>query len=112
MNPIKKPNKVNPEESIKEIYKKILLRDPDRFGLDYYVSQMKNGKLTQSDIEKQLYDSEEAQSIRNFSHYSDKYWNDLNRVGQYKNNLQIMKTLLGLLIYQIGLVIFYLLRMF
>ena len=87
MNPIKKPNKVNPEESIKEIYKKILLRDPDRFGLDYYVSQMKNGKLTQSDIEKQLYDSEEAQSIRNFSHYSDKYWNDLKRVGQYKNKL-------------------------
>ena len=82
MNSIKKPNRANLEKSIKELYKKILLRDPDRFGLDYYVSQMKIGKLTQSDIEKQLYDSEEAQSIRNFSHYSAKYWNDLERVGQ------------------------------
>ena len=87
MNSIKKPNRANLEKSIKELYKKILLRDPDRLGLDYYVSQMKIGKLTQSDIEKQLYDSEEAQSIRNFSHYSAKYWNDLERVGQYKNKL-------------------------
>ena len=72
MNSIKKPNRANLEKSIKELYKKILLRDPDRLGLDYYVSQMKIGKLTQSDIEKQLSDSEEGISIRNFSHYSDK----------------------------------------
>ena len=87
MNSIKKPNRENLEKSIKELYKKILLRDPDRLGLDYYVSQMKIGKLTQSDIEKQLSDSEEGISIRNFSHYSDKYWNDLDSVLKYKNKL-------------------------
>ena len=87
MNSIKKPNRANLEKSIKELYKKILLRDPDRLGLDYYVSQMKIGKLTQSDIEKQLSDSEEGISIRNFSHYSDKYWNDLDPVLKYKNKL-------------------------
>ena len=80
-------NREEIENLIKEIYKKTLSRDPDRLGLDYYISQMMNGKLTLLDIEKQLYDSEEGTSIRNFSHYSDKYWNDLSRVKEYKNKL-------------------------
>jgi len=87
MSFIKKSNNANLEELIKGIYKKILLRDPDRFGFDYYISQLKNGKLTLFDIEKQLYDSEEGTSIRNFSHYSDKYWNDLIPIQKYKNKL-------------------------
>ena len=61
------------EKSIKAIYQKILLREPDRFGFDYYVSQVINGNLTLQDIEQQLSASEEGTAIKNFSHYSDKY---------------------------------------
>ena len=75
------------EKSIKAIYQKILLREPDRFGFDYYVSQVIHENLTLQDVEQQLSNSEEGTSIKNFSHYSDKYWNDLLPIQKYKNNL-------------------------
>ena len=42
------------KNSITEIYQKILLREPDRFGFDFYVSQVINGNLSLQDIEQQL----------------------------------------------------------
>jgi len=77
----------NYESKVKDLYKKILLRDPDKTGLFYFTSQLKNKKLTLSEIEKILLDSEEGKSINSFSHYSDKYWNDIPRVARYKNKL-------------------------
>ena len=75
------------KNSINKIYQKILLREPDRFGFDFYVSQVINGNLSLQDIEQQLSNSEEGISIKNFSHYSDKYWNDLLPIQKYKNKL-------------------------
>lgn len=80
-------NRSEIEKLLKSIYQKILLREPDRFGLDYFASQIMLKKLTFSDVEKLIGDSEEGQSIKNFSHYSDKYWNDLLQVVKYKNKL-------------------------
>ncbi len=80
-------NRQEIEKSIREIYKKILLREPDRFGFDYYVSQVVNRNLTFQDIEQQLSTSEEGSAIKNFSHYSNTYWNNLLPVQKYQNNL-------------------------
>ena len=75
------------EKEVIKLYKEILLREPDKTGLYYFVSQLKSKKLMLDDVKNSLLNSEEGQSIQNFSHYSDKYWNDLKRVVEYKNNL-------------------------
>lgn len=77
----------NLESEVKKLYNKILLRSPDKTGLYYFISQLESKKLTLDDIEKSLLNSEEGQSIQNYSHYVDKYWNDLKSVVEYKNKL-------------------------
>ncbi len=72
---------------VEDVYQEILLRDADSLGLDYFSTMLKKGTLTINDIRNTLYSSEEAKSIRNFTHYSDKYWNDLEAVLKYKNKL-------------------------
>ena len=39
------------------------------------------------DVRNMLSSSDEAKSIQNYSHYTDKYWNDLDSVVKYKNKL-------------------------
>jgi 2-polyprenyl-3-methyl-5-hydroxy-6-metoxy-1,4-benzoquinol methylase len=75
------------KKNIGELYKKILKREPDKTGLDYFLSKLKNKTLTISEISIILSESNEGLAIRHFSHYSDKYWNDLPAVQKYKNNL-------------------------
>jgi len=82
-----KDKNIDPENTVKELYKKILKREPDKTGLYYFVSQLKNNHLTITEVSKILESSEEAKAIQSFSHYSDKYWNDLPVVKQYKNKL-------------------------
>ena len=77
----------NYEKVVNDIYQEILLRSPDKPGLDYFIAMLKNKKMTPEEIRKIVYDSDEAKSIRNFSHYTDKYWNDLDTVKKYKNKL-------------------------
>tara|TARA_B110000438_G_scaffold117299_1_gene114626 strand:- start:861 stop:1874 length:1014 start_codon:yes stop_codon:yes gene_type:complete len=72
---------------VSELYDKILLRQPDKTGLYYFVSQLKSKKITSDDLKNLLSESSEAQAIKNYSHYSDKYWNDLETVVKYKNKL-------------------------
>ena len=79
--------KINIENEIKNLYNEILLREPDKTGLYYFMSQIESNKMTLDDVKSILYDSGEATSIRNYSHYTDKYWNDLLTVKQYKNKL-------------------------
>lgn len=74
-------------KAVNDIYQEILLRSPDKTGLDYFIAMLKNKKMTPEEIRKIVYDSDEAKSIRNFSHYTDKYWNDLDTVKKYKNKL-------------------------
>lgn len=80
-------NKSDLEKTITTFYEEILLRPPDKTGLFYFISMVENGKITIDDVKKLLSDSNEAKAIKNFSHYSDKYWNDLEIVGKYKNKL-------------------------
>ena len=77
----------NFEKEVKKLYQEILLREPDKTGLYYFVSQLESKKLTLDDVKNSLQNSEEGKSIQNYSHYTDKYWNDLKRVVEYKNEL-------------------------
>ena len=79
--------KVNYEKIVNDLYQEILLRVPDKTGLYYFTSQLKNKKITIDELRNFLSSSEEAIAIKNFSHYSDKYWNDLVPVVKYKNKL-------------------------
>ena len=80
-------NKNNFEKSITNLYKKILKREPDKTGLYFFVTQVKNKKFTIEDVENILSQSDEAKSLNDYSHYSEKYWNDLEIVTKYKNKL-------------------------
>ena len=44
-------------------------------------------QLTLEGVKKALQESDEGKGINSYSHYSDKYWNDLDKVKQYKNKL-------------------------
>ena len=80
-------NKQDLEKIISAFYQEFLLRQPDKPGLYYFVSMIQNGEFTIDDVKKLLFDSKEAQAIKNYSHYSDKYWNNLETVVKYKNKL-------------------------
>ncbi len=80
-------NKNDLEKKISAFYKEFLLRQPDKTGLYYFVSIIENGEFTLDGVKKLLSESDEAQAIKNYSHYSDKYWNDLQTVVKYKNKL-------------------------
>ena len=77
----------NFEKQVIELYGEILLREPDKTGLYYFVSQLESKKMTLDDVRNSLMTSEEGKSIQNYSHYTDKYWNNLPVVKKYKNRL-------------------------
>ena len=77
----------NFESQVIKLYKEILLREPDKTGLYFFTSQLKSQKMNVEDVKNSLLNSEEGKTIQNFSHYSDKYWNELSAVIQYKNKL-------------------------
>ncbi len=79
--------KNNFKDEIIKLYKEILLREPDNTGLYYFTSQLESKKFTLDDIKYSLLNSEEGQSIQNYSHYTDKYWNELVAIQRYKNKL-------------------------
>ena len=79
--------KNNFEEQVTDIYMSLLRRKPDKAGLYYFVSQLKAEKLTIDQVKNIISESEECKMIKNFTHYTDKYWNDLEIVEKYKNKL-------------------------
>jgi 2-polyprenyl-3-methyl-5-hydroxy-6-metoxy-1,4-benzoquinol methylase len=80
-------NEKNIEKQVEELYQNILKRKADKTGLYYFISKIENEKFTIDDVKKILSESSEAHAIKNYSHYSDKYWNDLETVVKYKNKL-------------------------
>ena len=74
-------------ERVTALYEDILQRKPDKTGLYYFVSRINKKLLTIDDVKKILSESEEAKSLKEYTHYSDKYWNDLEIVVKYKNKL-------------------------
>ena len=74
-------------KKITDLYQDILKRPPDKTGLYYFVSKINKRELTFEDVKKILNESDEAKSLKEYTHYSDKYWNDLEVVGKYKNKL-------------------------
>ena len=74
-------------ERVTALYEDILQRKPDKTGLYYFVSRINKKQLTIEDVKKILSESEEAKSLKEYTHYSDKYWNDLEIVVKYKNKL-------------------------
>ena len=75
------------EKKITGFYKELLQRSPDKTGLYYFISMINKKHLTIEDVKKILSESDEAKSLKEFTHYSDKYWNDLELVRKYKDNL-------------------------
>ena len=75
------------ENEVKKLYEKHLHRQPDKTGLYYFTSKLKNKTLTISQVSKLMMESEEGKAFSNFSHYTDKYWNNLDTVAKYKNKL-------------------------
>jgi SAM-dependent methyltransferase len=75
------------ESEVIKLYKEYLLREPDKTGLYYFVSQLESKAIILDDVKNSLTTSEEGKSIQNYSHYVDKYWNELNIVAEYKNEL-------------------------
>ena len=69
------------------LYNKYLKRDPDQPGLDYFLAEIQSERRTLENVERCIIESPEAINIKNSSHYSDKYWNDLIPVTKYKNEL-------------------------
>ena len=75
------------EKKITGLYKELLQRSPDKTGLYYFISMINKKHLTIEDVKKILSESDEAKSLKEFTHYSDKYWNDLELVRKYKDKL-------------------------
>ena len=69
------------------LYNKYLKRDPDQPGLDYFLAEIQTKKRTLKDVERCIIESPEAKAISETDHYSDKYWNDLDLLVRYKNQL-------------------------
>ena len=63
------------EIKIRQLYKKILGRIPDKSGLEFYTKQLTAGTKTLSDVEKSLLNSDECLAIQSApkfkSHCSD-----------------------------------------
>jgi SAM-dependent methyltransferase len=74
-------------KEVTKLYEEILKRKPDKTGLFYFVSKLDLKNMSLEDVKKSLLNSEEGQAIANFSHYADKYWNNLNTVSKYINKL-------------------------
>ena len=75
------------EKEVISLYKEILLREPDKTGLYFFVSKLESEQMSLEDIKNSLLNSEEGKAIDNFTHYTDKYWNELNTVSKYINKL-------------------------
>ena len=74
--------KINIENEIKNLYNEILLREPDKTGLYYFMSQIESNKMTLDDVKSILYDSGEAKSIRNYSLWNEAFYRELSRGGE------------------------------
>ena len=72
---------------LESVYSNVLLRSVDASGLMAFLPKLINNELSEETVLSIISESEEAKSIRNFSHYSDKYWNDLQVVKEYLNKL-------------------------
>ena len=72
---------------IDDLYREILQRSAPQEEFEYWGSLLENERISKSDLRKSILKSQEAIAIKNFSHYSDKYWNDLVPVVKYKNKL-------------------------
>lgn len=75
------------EEFLIQVYEKYLLRKPDKKGIEYWMSFLKNKIKTTEEVEEEIKNSEEGTNIRNFSHYSAEFWNHLETVKKYLNKL-------------------------
>lgn len=75
------------KDAIAKLYQEILLRPPDKDGLENFLSLLRNKTITLEEVRTILMESEEGKNIRSFSHYSSEYWNDLEEVQIYLNKL-------------------------
>ena len=64
------------EIKIRQLYKKILGRTPDKSGLEFYTKQLTSGTKTLSDVEKSLLDSDEYRIIQSAPKFKSDYSDD------------------------------------
>ena len=58
---------------ITSLYKKILGRIPDNDGLEFYIKQLRSGKMTLDGVEKTLHESDEYRDIQSAPQFTSQY---------------------------------------
>ena len=58
---------------ITSLYKKILGRIPDNDGLEFYIKQLRSGKMTLDGVEKTLHESDEYLDIQSAPQFTSQY---------------------------------------
>ena len=58
---------------ITSLYKKILGRIPDSDGLEFYIKQLRSGKMTLDGVEKTLHESDEYRDIQSAPQFTSQY---------------------------------------
>ena len=58
---------------ITSLYKKILGRIPDNDGLEFYIKQLRSGKMTLDGVEKALHESDEYRDIQSAPQFTSQY---------------------------------------
>jgi len=72
---------------INDLYHEILQRSPDRKSLYYFTLMLIAKRMTADDIRQIIFGKEESRNIKSYTHYSIKFWNDLEAGIKYKNKL-------------------------
>ena len=61
------------KSEITSLYKKILGRIPDSDGLEFYIKQLRSGKMTLDGVEKTLHESDEYRDIQSAPQFTSQY---------------------------------------
>ena len=61
------------KSEITSLYKKILGRIPDNDGLEFYIKQLRSGKMTLDGVEKTLHESDEYRDIQSAPQFTSQY---------------------------------------
>jgi len=72
---------------LKQLYNRLLVRDPDKEGLNFYSSLILEHNHSIQDIEKKIKASEEYINIKKFTHNTRQFWNNLPEVAKYIHEL-------------------------
>ncbi|SHO42839.1 hypothetical protein NSIN_10196 [Nitrosotalea sinensis] len=75
------------KEFLDTLYREVLLRPPDKEGLEHYITSLVEKRMTLREVTESIIESDESKNIAYFSHYSAQFWNHLDEIKSYLNRL-------------------------